>query len=205
VSALPSYGSYITGCGKLEKPTEPGNVLVHVAAPGAVQQATLFVDPLCPTCKAFHQRLVTEGLLDKLDITLVLFPLDSDCNWMLDRPVHPGSCAVSKAILCSDHRALRVLEWAYDHQDEILGAAKAGAGVANVRAMIQGRWQGLEACIDSKETKLRLDKMLRYIVENHLPVSTPQMFLGGTRLCDEDSDMGLAFAVRRLAPRLADR
>ncbi len=202
VSALPSYSSYITACGKLEKPATPADPLIHIAPATAVQPATLFVDPLCPTCKAFHQRLTTEGFLDKLDLTLVLFPLDNECNWMLDRAVHPGSCAVSKAILCSDHRAMQVLEWAYDKQDDILTAAKAAAGPANVRAMIAARWPGLDACIDSKDTKLRLDKVLRYIVNNKLPVSTPQMFLGDTRLCDEDTDMGLAYTMRKLAPAL---
>jgi hypothetical protein len=44
--------------------------------------------------------------------------------------------------------------------------------------------------------------MLRYIVNNHLPVSTPQMFVGETRLCDEDTDMGLGYTMRRLAPSL---
>jgi uncharacterized membrane protein len=202
VSALPNYSSYITACGKLEKPATAADPLIHIASPGAVQPATLFVDPLCPTCKAFHQRLTTEGFLDKLDLTLVLFPLDNDCNWMLDRAVHPGSCAVSKAILCSDHRAMQVLEWAYDNQDDILTAAKAAAGPANVRAMIAARWPGLDACIDSKETKQRLDKVLRFIVNNKLPVSTPQLFLGDTRLCDEDTDMGLAYTMRKLAPAL---
>ncbi|MFO0755795.1 MAG: vitamin K epoxide reductase family protein [Byssovorax sp.] len=202
VTALPNYTAYITGCGKLEKAPEPGNVLLHIAPPGAVQPATLFVDPLCPTCKAFHQRMTAEGYMDQLDLTLVLFPLDSECNWMLDRPVHPGSCAVSKAILCSDYKAMQVLEWSYEHQDEILDAAKAGAGNVNVRAMIRTRWPGLDTCIDSKETKLRLDKMLRYIVTNHLPVSTPQLFLGDTRLCDEDTDMGLSYTIKRLAPAL---
>jgi uncharacterized membrane protein len=202
VSALPNYTSYITGCGKLEKTAEPGNVLIHIAPPGAVQPAVLFVDPLCPTCKAFHQRLTSEGFLDQLDLTLVLFPLDSECNWMLDRPVHPGSCAVTRAILCSDHRAMQVLEWSYDNQEAILEAAKAGAGVVNVKAMIKNRWPGLDACMDSKETTLRLNKMLRYIVNNHLQVSTPQLFLGDTRLCDEDTDMGLAYTMKRLAPAL---
>ena len=56
--------------------------------------------------------------------------------------------------------------------------------------------------MDSKETKLRLDRMLRYIVENKLPVSTPQMYLGETRLCDEDTDIGMPYAVRKLAPSL---
>ena len=205
VSALPSYSTYIGSCGKLEKPAAPPNTLLSVHLPGAKQPATLFVDPLCPTCKSLHQRLVSEGLFDKLDLTLVVFPLDSECNWMLDRAVHPGACAVSKAILCSEHRALPVLEWAYDHQEEILTAGKAGAGTANVRAMIRERWPGLDACIDSKETKLRLDRTLRYIVQNRLQVSTPQMFLGETRLCDEDTDMGLAYTVRKLAPSLQEK
>ena len=202
ISALPTYSTYITSCGKLDKPVTPADPVIHIASPGAVQPATMFVDPLCPTCKAFHQRLAAEGFLDKLDITLVLFPLDNECNWMLDRAVHPGSCAVSKAILCSDHRAMQVLEWSYDNQEAILTAAKAAAGPASVRAMIAARFPGLDACIDSKDTKLRLDKILRYIVTNKLPVSTPQMFLGDTRLCDEDTDMGLAYTMRKLAPAL---
>jgi uncharacterized membrane protein len=201
-SAVPGYGNYITGCGKLEKPTEPNNALLHVKMPGATQPATLFVDPLCPTCKAFHQRLATEGILDQLDVTLVLFPLDSECNWMLDRPVHPGACIVSKAILCSESRALPVLEWAYDHQEALLEAAKAGAGLVNVRAMIKDQFPAINACIDSKATTLRLDRMLRYIVNNRLPVSTPQMFLGETRLCDEDTDMGLSYTIHKLSPGL---
>lgn len=205
VGAIPSYSAYITGCGKLEKLTEPNGALLKITPAGAKQPATLFVDPLCPTCKALHQRLVGERFFDKLDTTLVLFPLDSECNWMLDRPLHPGACAVSKAIICSEHRALSVLDWSYDNQEELLAAAKAGAGVNNVRAMIRERFPGLDACIDSKETTLRLNRMLRYIVNNHLPVSTPQMYLGDTRVCDEDTDIGLAYTLRKLAPELASQ
>lgn len=204
-SALPSYAGYIAGCGKLEKLTEANGALLRIAGPGAVQPATLFVDPLCPTCKSFHQRLAAEGLIEKLDITLVLFPLDSECNWMLDRPVHPGACLVSKAILCSEHRAPAVLDWAYDNQDAILAAAKSGAGTANVQAMIRQRWPGLDACMDSKPTSQRLDRMLRYIIDNKLPVSTPQIYLGDTRLCDEDTDIGMPYAIRRLAPALRSK
>ena len=95
-----------------------------------------------------------------------------------------------------------MLEWAYDNQEKILSGAKAAAGLVNVRAMIRDKWPHLDACIDAKETKLRLDKMLRYIVQNQLPVSTPQLFLGDTRLCDEDTDIGFAFTIRKLAPNL---
>jgi uncharacterized membrane protein len=202
VSALPNYSNYISDCGKLQKPGVDNPVLLHVKPAGATQPATLFVDPLCPTCKAFHKRLEVEKVFDKLDMTLVLFPLDSECNWMLDKPFHPGSCLVSKAILCADRRAMDVLEWAYDNQDKLLEGAKAAAGLVNVRAMLREKWSHLDACIDAKETKVRLDKMMHYIVDNKLPVSTPQLFLGDTRLCDEDSDIGLAFTLRKLAPNL---
>jgi uncharacterized membrane protein len=202
VSALPSYANYISDCGKLPKPGVDNPVLLHVKPAGATQQATLFVDPLCPTCKAFHKRLIAEKVIDQLDTTLVLFPLDNECNWMLDRALHPGSCLVSKAVLCADRRAFEVLEWAYDNQDKLLEGAKAEAGLVNVRAAIREKWGNLDACIDSKDTKVRLEKMLHYIVDNKLPVSTPQLFLGDTRLCDEDSDIGLAFTLRKLAPNL---
>ncbi|HVY47995.1 MAG TPA: vitamin K epoxide reductase family protein [Minicystis sp.] len=205
--AVPGYGHYIGSCGKLERPVSAEKpdiqaAMLHIQPPSAREPVTMLVDPLCPTCKAFHQRLVTEGFFDQLDVTLVLFPLDSECNWMLDRSVHPGSCQISRAILCGDHRALAMLEWAYENQEHILEEAKLAAGPNNVRRTIRDRWPGLDVCMDSKETKQRLDKMLRFIVDNHLPISTPQMFLGARRLCDEDTDMGLAYTLKRLAPGL---
>ncbi len=210
IGAVPTYGHYIGNCGKLERPVsvekqEIQQAMLHITPAGAREPVTMLVDPLCPTCKAFHQRLVGEGFFDQLDVTLVLFPLDSECNWMLDRPVHPGSCEVSKAILCGEHRALPMLEWAYENQEFILEQAKAAAGPNNVKRIIRDKWPGLDVCMDSKDTKQRLDKMLRFIVDNHLPISTPQMFLGDRRLCDEDTDMGLAYTMKRLAPGLRSK
>jgi uncharacterized membrane protein len=202
VSALPNYATYVTTCGKLEKPADPTKSLISIQPAGAKQQATMVVDPLCPTCKAFHQRLVTEGIFDKLDTTLVLFPLDNECNWMLDRALHPGACVVAKAVLCGEGRALAILEWAYEHQESLLEAAKGQGGVADVRKKIRDSWSGLETCIDSKDTKQRLERILRFAVQNQLPVSTPQLYLDGVRLCDEDSDIGLSYTISKLAPNL---
>jgi uncharacterized membrane protein len=203
-SALPSYAGYVNACGKLEAPKDATGTLLRITPAGATQPATMFVDPLCPTCKALHQRLVAEGIYDQLDTTLVLFPLDNECNWMLDRAVHPGSCMVSKAILCGDAKARSVLEWTYDNQERLLELAKGG-DMAGARAMVKARWPEVDACIDAKETSQRLTKMLRHIVKNHLPVSTPQIYIGETRLCDEDTDMGLPYAMRKLAPALVAR
>lgn len=203
-SALPSYASYIGSCGKLPAAPE-ADVAVHVGLPGAKQPATLFVDPLCPTCKAFHQRLQAEGVYEQLDTNIVLFPLDNSCNWMLDRALHPGACVVSKAILCSGDRASLLLDWSYEHQEEILEAGKGEGGDGRVMDLVRARFADLDACVASKETGRRLDKILRYIAKIQLPVSTPQLFLGDQRLCDEDSDIGFAFTITKLAPEVTLR
>ena len=38
--------------------------------------------------------------------------------------------------------------------------------------------------------------------DNGIPVSTPQMYLGTKRVCDEDTDMGLRFMLSELAPEV---
>jgi uncharacterized membrane protein len=200
-SALPNYSPFLSGCGTLATPATDDNS-IRVAFRGAIQEATLVVDPLCPTCKGLHQRLDADGFLEQLDIRFVLFPLDAPCNWNLDRSLHPGACVVSKAVLCNDQQALTVLEWAYDNQVEILETAKGPAGEEGVTRLVTAQFPSVEGCIDSDETSQRLDRMMRFAVDNQLPVSTPQMFVGETRLCSEDSDIGLSYTLGQLAPRL---
>jgi len=203
--SVPSYAKHVEGCGKLESTADPKKALIHITPAGAKQPVFMVVDPLCATCGAFHQRLVTEGIFDQLDTTLVLFPLDSECNWNLTTPMHPGACAVSEAVLCAEGRALQVLEWGYEEYEALLAAGKGKDGDKRVIAAIEKRWPTLKECMGSKEVRMRLDEMVRFTVTNKLPVATPQLFVGPTRLCDEDSDIGLPYALRKLAPALAKR
>ena len=166
-----------------------------------MRSATIFEDPLCATCKSLHQRLVQEGIYDRLSVKLVLFPLDNTCNWMLDEPFHPGACVLSKTILCGGQRALHVLEWTYEEQDYLMRAAKRNE--ATLRAVIQQRWgNDMLKCIDDKRTDDRLNRHLHYASDNSVPVSTPQVFMGDQRVCDEDTDIGLRFAMKHLAPEV---
>ncbi len=202
VASVPDYRPYLSGCGKLEAPSDRQHALVKMKTSDPKQRAVSFEDPLCPTCKAFHQTLVTEGVYDKLDLSVALFPLDSDCNWMLDRPLHPGSCQLARAVLCGDKdgTARVVLEWAYEHQEQLREAGKSG--VEALRKKILARFPDLDACLDAKETKQRLDKALQFAVANKVPVSTPQLYLGDRRLCDEDTDLGLRYAIGQIAPKV---
>jgi len=200
-AAAPDQRPYLTKCGQLDKADDSKVDLLHFTSAHPVQPALIFEDPLCATCKAFHERLVHEGILARLDTKVALFPLDDSCNWMIDRALHPGACLVAKAVLCGKERSQEVLEWAYDKQEELLAAGKQGE--APLRSIIQGRWgQNMLTCIDARETNNQLNKHLHFAADNGVPVSTPQLYLGKQRICDEDTDIGLRYTLRQLAPEV---
>jgi uncharacterized membrane protein len=201
VTALPDYRPMLASCGKLPDPNDSAKALVKFATAHPKRTVTLIVDPLCPTCKALHQRLEAERVIENLDISMVLFPLDSTCNWMIDRPVHPGSCLLSRAVLCSEPHAREALEWMYDNLDDLSQLAKNAEPL--LRARVKDRFGSeVDACLDAKPTRQRLNNALQYTVTNRLPVSTPQMYLGDLRICDEDTDLGLRYTLGQLAPEV---
>jgi uncharacterized membrane protein len=200
-ATMPDERPYLTRCGELKTTTEVHHALIHMKTSQSVQPTILFEDPLCPTCKAFDERLVAEGIFDRLDVELALFPLDTECNWMLDSSLHPGACMVSRAVICGGNNARQVLEWAFANQDELKSAGKAGS--AQLQAVIQKRWgSNLVKCMDDRETKVRLNEELHFASDNNVPVSTPQMYLGKRRVCDEDTDLGLVYTLKQLAPEV---
>src|SRR6185436_19768643 len=137
-SAMPDHRPYLGNCGSLRQTEEPNKALIHMTTPKSTRATILFEDPLCPTCRAFHERLLAEGVFDKLDVQMVMFPLDKPCNWMLSDALHPGACLISRAVLCGGPQAREVLEWSYENQDDLAKAGKAGE--EQLKAAIQQRW-----------------------------------------------------------------
>lgn len=200
-SAVPDHRSYLSQCGELKVPTPKVGELVVMRGANAVQPALMFEDPLCPTCKAFHERLTGEGVIERLDTKLSLFPLDSECNWMLNEPLHPGACLVSKAVICGGPQARQVLEWAYEKQADLSKAGKASPTA--LKSLIRNRWgESLVRCMDDRKTEVALNNQLHFASDNNVPVSTPQVYLGKKRICDEDTDIGLRYTLAQLAPEL---
>jgi hypothetical protein len=121
---------------------------------------------------------------------------------MLDRSLHPGACILAKAVLCGGNEKARpVLEWAYDNQDTLRDLGKRGAG--SLLRRITDRWgHELASCVSSKQVDTQLNQELHFAANNHIPVSTPQMFLGDLRMCDEDTDLGLRYTLAQLAPEV---
>jgi uncharacterized membrane protein len=199
----PAYPASVR-CGELIHPEDRYGVrLTLQSVPGGVP-AIEVVDPLCPACRAMRQRLVASGFDRRLALETVLFPLDNACNWMVQESVHPGACAASEAVLCAGGQAREVLAFLFQHQDELHELGRADP--ARVAARINAQFPNLASCMGKPEVRARLNKSLRWAVANSLPVLTPQLFVRGEKVCDEDTDLGLEYVLtRKLAAAPAGR
>jgi uncharacterized membrane protein len=200
------------GCGSLVRADDPAGVMIPlVPNPGGAPSIEV-LDPLCPSCKAFDTRLAASSLGERLDLKAVLFPLDSRCNWMVTEAIHPGACAVSEAVLCAagaasgarDGDAARgILAWAFARQSELRALAARDEGA--LRARIEQEFPAVKGCLGGALVRSKLTKSLRWAVANAIPVLTPQLFVHGGRMCDEDTDLGLEYTLTRMLSPEAEK
>jgi uncharacterized membrane protein len=202
VAAMPDYSVYEEGCGQLAHPDAPANLLVPLGGSPTGHPAIEVLDPLCPSCRGFEGRLAASGLDEQLNRRVLLFPLDDACNWMVTSALHPGACAVSEAMLCEPDQAQAILMWAFENQPAITDAERAQEGSA--ARMVTEQFPDVRGCVGSARVGQRLNRGLRWAVSNQIPVLTPQLFVDGRKVCNEDTDLGLEYTLTRmLAARAA--
>ena len=190
---VPDHSTYIGTCGKLTVMDDPKGVLLPLDPHPGGRLAIEVLDPLCPSCKGFEDRLLSSGHAEALDRKVLLFPLDNSCNWMVGGTMHPGACTISEAVLCAKADAKQVIDWAFVHQEQIRTEAAADPEAAK-RLVVQ-QFPALKDCVGSANARAQLNHSLRWAVRNELPVLTPQLYVDGVRLCDADTDLGLDFAL----------
>jgi len=188
----PATPKSLQGCGTLVKQGDRGIMIPLGDARGGTP-AIAVLDPLCPACKGFDERMRASDLYGNLSLRAVLFPLDSACNWMVKESLHPGACAVSEAMLCEPGAADAVLAWAFANQAELRGIASTGDD--KIRQRIERQFPAVKGCLGSTRIRNQVNKSLRWAVANALPVLTPQLFIGDKRVCDEDTDLGLEYTI----------
>jgi uncharacterized membrane protein len=195
----------LLGCGSLVRAEDAAGVMIPLGGSAGGTPAVEVLDPLCPSCKAFDARLAASSLGGRLELRGVLFPLDSSCNWMVTEAIHPGACAVSEAILCAAGAvsgrkdavaAGAMLRWAFDRQAEL--RALAAKDERALRARLEQEFPALRGCLGGALVRSKLTKSLRWAVANAIPVLTPQLFVAGSRMCDEDTDLGLEYTLARM-------
>ncbi len=197
----PDFGKYVGACGSLPKPEDTYGIMIPLDENTGGRSAIEVFDPLCPACKGFEERLETSGLDAQLHRKAVLFPLDSTCNWNVGGTLHAGACTVSAAILCAEGKQRAVIEWAFDNQEAIRTATEKDADAA--KRMVVAQFPDLASCIDTPAVATKLNRSMRWAVANQLPVLTPQLYVDGVKLCDEDTDLGMDWALSRLLAKPA--
>jgi protein-disulfide isomerase len=86
-----------------ERPPAPLAVTRPPAPPAGPPIVVEFSDYECPFCAKAHFELKAL-LASRPDVRLVKrhFPLDSTCNPLLPRPMHPQACALARAGICAE-------------------------------------------------------------------------------------------------------
>ncbi len=191
----PAYADSLLHTSGLRHPEDKYGIMLDLHGQGQVP-AIEVLDPLCPACKGFSERLAASGMSDRLHIKLVLFPLDKECDWMVGESLHPGACAVSEALLCAGDRAGKVLDWAFANQADL--RARGASSASAVYARIKQDFPDLASCVGQPAVRARVNKGLRWIVANSLPVLTPQLFVRDQKVPDEDTDLGLDYVLSRV-------
>ncbi len=196
--SAPDFERYIGTCGQLSHAPD-AQLLVPLGPQDRATTMIEVLDPLCPSCRGFEKRFSEMESYETITRRALLFPLDNTCNWMVGDAIHPGACAISEAMFCAGDRAEQVMAWAFENQEAIMQAARADAKAA--QRMVSEQFPDLARCIGSAAARNKLNLALRFAVKNRLQVLTPQVFVQGLRLCDEDTDLGLDYALPRLVER----
>jgi len=198
-ASAPDFDHYVGACGELTKLEIGEDILVPLGPQSGGVEVIEVLDPLCPACRGFERRFEAAEFATQVTRRALLFPLDDECNWMIGSAIHPGACAVSEAILCAEDRAEEVLAWAFEEQDAIREAAEDDPEAPGRMAV--ERFPDVRDCVGTPTIRARLNLALRFAVDNRMPIITPQVYVGGTRVCDEDTDLGMDYALTRLIAR----
>ncbi len=125
-------------------------------------------------------------------------------------PCLDGGSAI--AVLCAaglgpgrkDGDAARsVIRWAFGRQTELRDLAAKDERA--LRAEIEREFPSVKGCLGGSLVRSKLTKSLRWAVANAIPVLTPQLFVGDSRMCDEDTDLGLEYTLSRMLSPEAER
>jgi uncharacterized membrane protein len=133
-----------------------------------------FSDYLCPACKRAHDetRALLAGRSD-VHISKRQFPLDSLCNPVLKRRMHPGACDLARIGICAEQQGklepMEDLLFANQDANRPIPELIEAAGLDPKR---------LQSCLASPDTELRLRADIEAAVRIGLK-GTPTFVIGG--------------------------
>jgi protein-disulfide isomerase len=133
-----------------------------------------FSDYECPFCAVAHEE-AKQVLARRPDVRLVKrqFPLDSDCNPLLKRRMHPEACTLARAAICAGDQGK------FEAMDDALFAnQKAKLPLEDVAKEVGLDLPKLRLCMASPETAARLAADVEAGIRVGLR-ATPTYVIGG--------------------------
>lgn len=147
-------------------------------------EITEFSDYECPFCRTAHARLreLVKKHPDRLRLVHKHFPLDTSCNPMMQRQLHPSACRMARMAYCA---SLQGKFWAMN--DKLFNTPKnTTIDPAAYAAELSLDVHRFSACIDSAEAvahvRKDVEEGLRLKIEG-----TPTFFLDDTASGTDDT------------------
>jgi protein-disulfide isomerase len=135
-----------------------------------------FSDYQCPFCAKAHDE--TKALLaGRTDVTLVKrhFPLDSECNPAVKRPIHPQACELARVAICAEEQGKLPAA-----DDALFRNQAAKRPVEEVAASVGLDLGLLRRCLAAPSTEARLRSDIESAVRAGLD-ATPTYLVQGRR------------------------
>jgi len=180
ISAVAIFG--VTGVAKAyphywERTAAPPAARSVATAPNTAARTVIieYSDYECPFCARAHEQ--TRALLKtRPDLVLVhrQFPLDSACNPMVKRAIHPSACALARAGICAESQG-RLSQM----DDALFGNQNEGLSVLTLASRVGLNLKRFEACLSSRETERRLAADVEAGIRDGVR-ATPTFVVGNT-------------------------
>ena len=160
-----------------ERPPAAPRVLAATASPAPPGAAVVveYSDYQCPMCRRAHEE-TRAFLAGRPDVTLVRrhFPLDSSCNPVMKKPMHPAACALARTAICAEAQG-RLAEM----DDALFANQERGEPAEAIAARLGLDLGRFRACLASPETERRLAADIAAALRDGVR-ATPTYVVGGT-------------------------
>jgi protein-disulfide isomerase/uncharacterized membrane protein len=158
--------------------------LTPASADGAGQNAKItivkFSDFQCPSCRVGAQTLhpVLRRYEGKVRFVYRNFPLDSGCNRMIQRPMHPHACELAAGAICAEQQQKFEAYYQQVFEEQPTLAKGSALEIARRTGMDAARF---EACLTDPATLSAVNQDVEEGITLNVE-STPTFFVNGRRV-----------------------
>lgn len=133
----------------------------------------IFSDFQCPACKRLNDVVhrLSMSYKDKLDMQYFFYPLDSNCNKAVGRPMHSLACKAAYMASCDMEKFQEIHDDIFENQHKL--SDKWLENYAGKRGILD--------CMNSQDSKKKVEDIIA-MAEPFNIRSTPTLFINGVKI-----------------------